>query len=393
MDIAIPETLDDLTPAWLTSALRTAGELGDGEVVAVTQETLGEGEGFLGDVARLRLTYRDGDGPATLVAKLPKLANRAMGELLGAYERESCFYDELADDLPLATPRLYYGDFDRDASSERQATILALADRTPRRLTSRMTELGKWVAARKKRRYVLLIEDLEDTTPGDQVAGVSTERCAEVLKSIAAMHAAYWESPKLDDRFWLLPLGIDARMRHGLFCESQDAFRKRFGHFLSADMGRTLAWAERGGVAAMRALEGAPGPTLLHCDLRLDNIVFRGDEPVVFDWQLARRGPAAYDVAYFLSGAHAELSREDERALLEGYLAALHEHGIRGYEFAAFERDYRLALLVVLQTLATADQVELGEGRGVALMDAWLQRLQDRLDGVDPAALVAGAAA
>ena len=267
MDLPIPEQLDDLTPSWLTSALRASGDLDDGEVVTVVREPLGEGEGFLGDIARLRLSYRNGDGPDALVAKLPKLANRAMGELLGAYERESCFYAELASDLPLATPRLYYGDFDRAAASERQATILALADRTPRRLTARMTELGKWVAARKKRRYILLIEDLEGTTPGDQVAGVSTERCATVLEAIAAMHAAFWESPALDDRFWLLPLGIDARMRHGLFCESQPAFHKRSGHLISADLTRILAWAERDGVEAMRALERSPGATLLHCDL------------------------------------------------------------------------------------------------------------------------------
>lgn len=101
-----------------------------------------------------------------------------------------------------------------------------------------------------------------------------------------------------------------------------------------------------------------------------------------------RRGPAAYDVAYFLAGAHSNLTCEDERELLETYLGALLGHGVSGYEFDAFERDHRLALLVVLQTLATADQVELGEGRGVALMDAWLQRLQTRLKGVDPEALV-----
>ena len=161
MTLSIPERLDDLTPEWLTAALRQTGELAPaGEVTSVEREIVGEGEGFLGDIARLTLGYEGGEGPATVIAKLPKLANRAMGELLGAYERESCFYDELARDLPLATPRMYYGDFDRDVASERQEAALKLADRTPRFLAGRMTQFGKWVSGRKKRRYILLLEDI-----------------------------------------------------------------------------------------------------------------------------------------------------------------------------------------------------------------------------------------
>ena len=391
MNLPIPERLDDLTPEWLTAALRAAGVLPAGEVTSVERETLGEGEGFLGDIARLRLRYAGGEGPATVVAKLPKLANRALGELLGAYERESCFYAELANDLPLATPRLYYGDFDRDPTSERQATILALADRTPRRLTARMTQLGKWVAARKKRRYILLLEDLGGAEPGDQVTGVAPERCAVVLTAIARMHAAFWGSEALENRFWLLPLAIDARVRHGLFRDSQPAFRKRFAHLIDEDFARTLAWAMEHGVAVAQSLHRGAPATLLHCDLRLDNVAFRDGEPVVFDWQLARRGPAAYDVAYFLSGASPKLTRADERELLEGYFAALEANGVRGYPFRAFERDYQLGLITAMQTLATQDQVDMGEDRGVALLDAWFERLRARVAGIEPEGLLARA--
>ena len=381
----IPERMDEVTPEWLTAALRASGEAPPGAVAtAIAREPLGEGEGFLGDIARLRPSWSGGAGPETLVAKLPKPENRALGELLGAYERESCFYAELAGELPLATPRLYYGAFDRDPTSERQEAILALADRTPRRFSARMAQLGKWVAGRKKRRYVLLLEDLGGAEPGDQVRGAPPERCAALLAAVARMHAAFWGNAAVEGRFWLLPLDIDARMRHGLFRESQPAFRKRFGHLLDESFARALAWtAEHGAAAAMRLQRSAP-TTLLHCDLRLDNVAFRAGEPVVFDWQLARRGPAAYDVAYFLSGASPGLTRADEAELLRGYHAALAEHGVRDYPFAAFERDYRLGLLTALQTLATQDQIDLGMERGPALMEAWLGRLRDRLAGFDP---------
>ena len=390
MTISIPERLDDLTTEWLTSALRATGELApSGSVTSVEREILGEGEGFLGDLARLTLAYEGGEGPATVVAKMPKLANRAMGELLGAYERESCFYDELAADLPLSTPRMYYGSFDRDVTSERQEAALKLADRAPRLLAGRMTQLAKWISGRKKRKYILLLEDLGDAEPGDQLTGVSPERCATVLGAIARMHAAFWNSAAVENRFWLIPLSIDARIRHGLFRDSQAAFRERFAHLVDDGFGRALSWAEENGVAAVRTLQQQAPVTLAHCDLRLDNVAFRDGEPIVFDWQLVRRGPAAYDVAYFLSGASPDLTREDEQELLRGYFATLEELGVRDYSFEALERHYHLGLLTAMQTLTATDQMDMGDGRGLQLMEAWYERLGARVSGIDLDGLLA----
>ena len=197
------------------------------------------------------------------------------------------------------------------------------------------------------------------------------------------MHAAFWNSEAVENRFWLMPLSIDTRIRHGLFRDSQPAFRERFAHLMDDDFGRALAWVEKNGIAAVRTLQQGAPVTLLHCDLRLDNVAFRDGEPIVFDWQLVRRGPAAYDVAYFLSGASPDLTREDEAGLLRGYHAALGDLGVRDYSFAAFERDYHLGLLTAMQTLTTVDQMDMGEGRGVQLMDAWFERLRTRVAGID----------
>ncbi len=384
MTLSIPEQLDDLTPAWLTDALQAEGEIpATTRVVSVEREMLGEGAGFLGDIARLTLAYEGGDGPGSVVAKLPKLANRSMGELLGAYERESCFYAELAAELPLATPHMYYGAFDRDAASERQAAAMSMADRTPRFLASRMTQLAKWISSRKKRRYILLLEDLQGAELGDQVAGIPPERCARVLREVARMHAAFWSSTTIEGRFWLLPLDIDARIRHALFRDSNPAFRKQFAHLVDNRFERALQWAEEHGAQAVRELQRRAPVTLLHCDLRLDNVAFRGDTPVVFDWQLVRRGAAAYDVAYFLSGASPDLSPQDETDLLREYHTALGELGVRDYAFEAFERDYQLGLLTAMQTLTSLDQMDLGDGRGIPLMEAWFERLRARIAGID----------
>ena len=389
--LPIPERLEELTPAWLTDALRTGGHLDSGRVVDVHPEELGEGKGFLGDIARLRLDYEGEPGPRSLIAKIPKLANRAMGELIGAYERENCFYMELAGSLPLETPAFYYGDFDRDAASERQRSILALTDRMPRFLTGRMTQLGRWVAGRKRRRYILLIEDLEGTDSGDQVAGATKERCESVLRSAAQMHSRFWGSDELAGQFWLIPLGIDSRMKHGLFLNSRAALKARFGHLIDHDLAHRLNWISKNGVRSTRKLVERAPATLLHCDLRLDNLAFRGETPIVFDWQLVRSGPAAYDVAYFLSGAVDDLDGEQELDLLRLYYGELCSAGVEGYEFDSFVDDYRLAMLNVLQTLAAVEMIELGDARGIELLEVWMIRLRARLANFDPDEVVARA--
>ena len=49
MDRFIPERLDDLTPEWLTMALRQGGHLPEaGEVVSVEREVLGRARGSWG---------------------------------------------------------------------------------------------------------------------------------------------------------------------------------------------------------------------------------------------------------------------------------------------------------------------------------------------------------
>jgi aminoglycoside/choline kinase family phosphotransferase len=376
--LVIPETPDALTPEWFTQALRRGGVLSDQSVVGTRSEVLGEGVGFLGDLLRVTLNYDRPEGlPASLIAKMPKLENRSMGELIGAYERENCFYMDMAERMPLSTPRMYYGDFDRDKASEKQEQILRAAERIPRFLTMPMAALARWIAGNKKRRYILLLEDLNDGELGDQVAGATVARCTDVVRVMAKAHAAYWNAD-LSGEFWLLPLDIDAHMRHGLFMGSLAGFADFFGAQLHGKLKPYLDRLPEQGVAMVRQLALAP-TTLLHCDLRLDNLFFRGEQVVVFDWQLVRRGPGIYDIAYFLSSALDEnAGRDVTMQVLKTYHSELCQAGVVDYSFDDLLRDYRLALHAVLLTLSTVNQVEMGDGRGVTLMRGWLTRLHAR---------------
>jgi aminoglycoside/choline kinase family phosphotransferase len=290
---------------------------------------------------------------------------------------------EFGQRLPVRTPKMYYGDFDRDAASEKQEEIMQAANRLPGFLMNPMTTLARWIAGRKKRRYILLLEDITHAESGNQVAGADVARCAEALRMIARAHAAFWADPELTRQFWLLPLNIDTRMRHGMFRKSTPAFIQMFQTEMNEGLAAYMRTVEQQGLAMMDTLCAAPA-TLLHCDLRLDNLFFRDHEVIVFDWQLVRRGPAAYDVAYFLSGAldeHAEA--EDVDRLLATYHEALGASGVTDYALAELRRDYRLALHNVLQSLATIDQMDLGDGRGIPLMRSWIRRLHARLRVAD----------
>ena len=372
-DIYIPETPQQLEPQWLSDVL----SLGGVRVTSTQQQVLGDGEGFVGDILQLKLQFdAQTDAPQSVIAKLPKLENRAMGELIGAYERENMFYMTMANGLPVNAPEMYYGEFDRDAASEKQEEILRSADKLPSFLHGVMNKLAWWIAARKNRRYILLLEDISDAQPFDQLAGASREDYAAILRAVAKLHAHYWGSDDLSNHFWLLPMDIDINMRYQMMLRARANYEKLFADVTQQGMGTYLDELQEQGLSIARGL--CTGPiTLLHGDLRLDNLFSRDGEVVFIDWQLVRRGPPAYDVAYLLScGLH---DQESADPLLAIYHQALVDAGVADYSFEELLADYRLALKSVLMNLSTVDQVDLGSGRGVVLLEAWMQRLLWRL--------------
>ena len=376
--IFIPETPEQLSSEWLTNVLRENRHLTRGKVSEVMQTLIGDGEGFVGDIIKLDLTYDSQavDGPESIIAKMPKLANRAMGELLGAYERENMFYMTYADSLPVATPRLYYGEFDRDAASEKQEEILRQADKIPKFLQGLTNRLAWWIAAGKKRRYILLIEDISGDDAIDQLAGVDRREMSFIVDAVAKLHAHFWRKSDLAEQFWLLPMNIDAKMRGEMMHRSKAAFADMFSDSIAHGLQPFIDDLSVNGVRYCHEL--ADGPvTLVHGDLRLDNLFFRGEDVVFIDWQLVRRGNPAYDLAYlFSSGLDDE---ESAIELLEAYYHGLVTCGVSDWSLSNLISDYRTALRVVLMNLSSVDQVELGDGRGQALLKVWIDRLRRRL--------------
>ncbi|MCP5040457.1 MAG: phosphotransferase [bacterium] len=393
-DLAIPTTLEELTSDWLNRALRERGVLRDAQVTSLRVEVLGAGEGFMGEVARLHPDYdRPEQGaPTTLIAKIPTTVgdNRSIGELIGAYEREIYFYDTIAPHLPIDTPRSYFSAMDAGPGSDKDAKGAAMLDPLPMWLIRLVMRLVTWIVSRRKRRYVLLISDLEPGRVGDQVAGCTQEEAAQILSAIAKVHAKYWSSPRLDESAWLRRQDLNPRTMQCIFLGNLAIFKERLAAGAPESLEPSLRWLEARAVELLKTFHVSSPETLLHGDMRLDNVSFKpaqGSEPqgvVLFDWQLAGRGPGAYDVAYFLSGAlEVDAPAEVAVDLVRGYHDELVAQGIDDYPLEDCLRDYRRGLLAVLHRVCSTGTMELRDERAFRLFSMWLERALARLQGVD----------
>ncbi len=347
--LKIPSGPRDLRPEWLTQALRSAGTLTDAEVTSFDTETIAEGVGLIGQLARLTLRYdRDAPGaPRSLIAKFPAEAeeNRELGNYLRFYEREARFYDEIADEVELRTPHRYYGAMDVDAGE-----------------------------------YVLLLEDLAPARVGDQLIGCSGQETELAVSELARFHAAWWDSPRLAAIDWM-PWASDEvnKSSEQSYQDSWEPFLERFGDRLPPSLpetGERLAT----NVGNLLDLLAEPPCTIVHGDYRADNLFFAApgapDPLAVIDWQISSRGRGAYDLAYFMSqSVRREVRQAREMDIVKLYHQTLMENGAGGYDFDQCFHDYRLAtLFCFVYPVVTGGTLDLSNERGVALATAMLDR-------------------
>jgi aminoglycoside phosphotransferase (APT) family kinase protein len=107
-----------------------------------------------------------------------------------------------------------------------------------------------------------------------------------------------------------------------------------FGVFVDRLAGRldgeVLRLCEQVMGALDRYLANRPGPwTLLHSDLRLDNLLFGRPRVTVVDWRTVKVGPGLSDVSYFIgSSLVPELRRDFEYELVRAYHRHLEAGGV-----------------------------------------------------------------
>ena len=348
MVLEIPSKPDEITSEWLTEALRSTGVITRSSATVAANEALAVGQGFAGQLARLAVSYdrADATAPTSIIAKLPSAhqPTRAYMDRVGAYAREVSFYLELGGHIELRTPRLFYG--------------------------AREPETGD---------FILLLEDLSSLRSGDQVASCTVDEATLVVQHVAALHAGWWESPRLDTSQWISPWDAGADAAEELYGQARGPFLEGLGGQLPLEFREIVD--QLGPHVARIKHELAESPTtLVHGDLRLDNLFFGREDSdpalAVVDWQACRRGQGIGDIAYFLAlSLDGPVRREVEADLLADYHRTLIEKGVAGYSLDECLRNYRLSLLdrvgFIVSIGATLDFTS---RRGVAVANAVLPR-------------------
>ncbi|MCH7984325.1 MAG: phosphotransferase, partial [Chloroflexi bacterium] len=311
---------------------------------------------------RLHVEYDNNEAgaPQSLVVKLPT-DNPVMRKVVssrGLYMREVRFYEEIAEQIELRTPRRYYSAFDSESGG-----------------------------------FVLLLEDLAPARVGDQVAGCSAADAELAIREIAKFHAAWWESPKIADIDWMPSARSGARAFQQLYQRSWSSLRGKMGDKLPdtiLDIGERLG----PNIVNVRERAAEPPQTIVQGDFRLDNMFFAspdGGAPfAAVDWQLIHRNRGVYDVAWFLSGClDPETRKSTEMELLKLYQSTLEENGVRDYGIEQCVEDYRHSLLSCLMIgVIAAAAADLSTERGLALFGLIMQRMASAIADHDAAELL-----
>ena len=317
----VPLRPEELTAEWLTASLRHAGVLSRANVTGFDLHRIGEGKGFAGQVARIRLRYDapEPDAPASVIGKFAT-EHAPTREMIGAidgYLREVRFYREHAPDIGIGTPRCYFAHYDASET-----------------------------------RCCLLLEDLAPAASADRDAGLSLAQAKLVLEQLAGMHAQWWN--RTDQVPWLEVSADLLRRMIERFLVALPRFTERYAATYPELTRCARIFGEvLGGDIRVLKLVPKPPLTLAHNDMHIDNILLPnsdGGRFALIDWQsvgASRHGIT--DIARVLNmGMQSELRRAHEDELLRHYHAALCARGVKHYRFRTLKRRFREELLAMV---------------------------------------------
>jgi hypothetical protein len=333
-----------VTTEWLTSALRQNRAISNATVTSFDARVIGEGAGFMGQLAKLSLTYdkAEPNAPKAVIGKFPAAAieNREVAMFFRFYEREVNFYEQIAEKVELRTPRCYFSAFEPSNGD-----------------------------------YLLLLEDMAPAQVGDQIAGCQLEHVRLAISELAKFHATWWNSPELDKLDWMP--GYDAEWYIQAVEDGYAQAWKPFVEFTKDYLSPELAdICERYGKSVRKTMNivGKDMPTtIVHGDFRLDNLFFaspQGGPPFgVIDWQISAKGGGIFDVAYFVAGTLPEADRKAaEHNLVKLYHDTLGANGVRDYSFEQCWHDYRLSgLFLLAYSVIALGSLDHANERGVEL--------------------------
>ena len=227
---------------------------------------------------------------------------------------------------------------------------------------------------------IVVLEDLRGYRCGDQVAGCDAETAKDIIDALVPLHATFWDDTNRD--ILATAMRIDGEYIEG-FSPAVEATWQRavemFGDCMT-DYVRDGIEQFVGSIRDLHRMMGARTQTLVHGDVRLDNVMFGEEEGhhkiMLLDWQATMVSNPLQDVAYLLSqNVRTEERRAHELELLHHYHDRLVEHGVDNYSFEQCVDDYDVAVLFLLSyPIIVAGAFDPANERGRLLAEAFLGR-------------------
>jgi hypothetical protein len=342
--MTIPKLATDLTPEWLSEVLHR-------KITAVKTEPVGVGVGLVGTLFRLTL---DGDGePNTMIAKLaaPTDEGRFVATVINMYGREVGFYSELSEHTPIGHPQCFYCEHDPAT----QDTVLLLEDVSTRGMVL------------------------------DQVKGIEVEDTGPAVRTLARLHAAFWDDASLGNYDFLLRLADDPYP--GAVAFAYDTAWPNTQQFFADQMTPEVHAFGDAYSARIPALfeKLCDGPHVFaHCDWRLDNLFETPDgEVVAVDWQLIDRSTGLRDLSYFVTQSVNVHEPSGYTTLFDTYLAELASHGITPDREWAWEQYRYGASFGFVYPVVASGALTIEDPRHLELTGAMLGRCIAAIDALD----------
>lgn len=349
--VPIPTSAEEITCAWLASVFERQGFASRPSDITVAPI----GTGQMASSVRVEISATGAsDLPASVAVKFASPdPNSLNAGAQGAYLKEVRFYQQFAELLPVATPGCLWADINTESHQ-----------------------------------FVLVLEDMRPAQQGDQIAGSTVEQALVSARTIAGLHARYWNDERLFDHEWLtapraerIESYAQVKAVVSLFTPG---FIDRYRNRLTAHQVGLLNWFAENVDSWLEADGGRFG--LLHGDHRLDNLLYNpnnSDQPVtVVDWQtIGVRNPVG-DVSYLLgTGLDPSDRRSAEHDLVAAYHAELLRFGVSDYSLDQCFDDYRsqtphALLLTVLGSMMTG-QTARGDDMFMAMLTRSSQQMID----------------
>ena len=283
----LPTELDELTPQWFSRVLRR--DVGEARLIDSSSGTTG----------RARFALRGEPGlPPSVFVKLPPFdqRQRALVDMTGMGVAEARFYRDLAHELDVRVPGVWFADADAG-------------------------------------RYVMVLEDLVASGcrfPRPDDADIEA-RARDIVEQLAALHAPFWGSERFGpdkDLAWLAKRASGGSQAGRTFiAQAVDVL----GAQMDASFHRIADLYLSRTEDIVRLWTAGPG-TLVHGDSHLGNLfvdVEAGGRTGFLDWAVLCRAPGMRDVSYVLCNSIPQDVRErNERGLLERYCERLADAGV-----------------------------------------------------------------